>query len=171
MPRLKQFACSACGNVGTVSVEDRDFPESGLRNVILKQVDVLRCGACGNDEVVISRLNDVMQTLAKAVVSQPYPLRGEEIRFLRKHLGMTQVAFARLIGIDHTNLSKWENNRERPGEQSDRLMRMYLLTLGNLGDTEQCKQMVTRFQDIHEGEPGTTVIDPKHLSYELLSAT
>ncbi len=168
--REGQSPCSVCGNPAPRSIEDRPFTESGLSDVTLKQIEVIHCEHCGNEEVIIPKIHALMRTLALAVVSKPYPLRGEEIRFLRKYLEMTQVAFARLIGIDHTNLSKWENNREKPGEQSDRLIRMFLLTLGNLGAGEKLQETVKGFEAIHEGGPGKTMIDPEHLTYELLGA-
>jgi len=53
------------------------FTECGLRNVVLQGVEIARCSLCGNDDVVIPRLNDLMRTLAFAVVSQPYRLQAK----------------------------------------------------------------------------------------------
>lgn len=75
-------------------------------------------------------MNRLMQVLALSMVNKPYRLRGEEIRFLRKYLGKTGEEFSRLIHVDKTTLSKWENNDDRVGDQSDRLIRLLVLALG-----------------------------------------
>jgi len=103
----------------------------GLKNVILQGVEVVQCPQCGDEQIIIPRLDELMRTLAFAVISQPYRLQGEDVRFLRKYLKMTQAEFASYLEIDKTNLSKWENNDDRIGEQSDRLIRSISLALGD----------------------------------------
>jgi len=66
-------------------------------------------------------MNALMRILALAVIKKPYRLTGEEVRFLRKYLRLTE--FSRLIHVDKTTLSKSENNDDRLGDQSDRLIR------------------------------------------------
>ena len=43
---------------------------------------------------------------------------------------LTAVEFAALLRIDKTTLSKWENDEDPIGEQSDRLIRLVVLELG-----------------------------------------
>ena len=64
-----------------------------------------------------------MRLLALAVVAMPQKLAGEEVRFLRKSLKMSGDEFSSLIHVDKTTLSKWENNEQAIGDQSDRLIR------------------------------------------------
>ncbi len=92
-----------------------------------------------------------MRTLAFAVISQPYRLQGEDVRFLRKYLKMTQEEFASYLDIDKTNLSKWENNQDKIGEQSDRLIRSIALALGD-GLKERMEEIVRMFPRIHKSK-------------------
>ena len=141
--------CTACGHPARVVRGDYPFTESGLRNVVLVGIDRVRCDNCGNEDVIIPRLNELMRVLAFAIVSQPYPLQGDEIRFLRKHLNMTQTKFAELIDIHNTNLSKWENDEDKPGEQSDRLIRLVAVALGE-GMKERIEEVVRAFPHMRE---------------------
>jgi DNA-binding transcriptional regulator YiaG len=64
------------------------------------------------------------RAIGLVVVRKPARLTGAEVRFLRKLLGYSGADFARHIGVDPTVVSKWENDQQPIGEQSDRLLRM-----------------------------------------------
>jgi transcriptional regulator with XRE-family HTH domain len=106
-----------------------------------------------------------MRTLAFAVVSQPYRLQGEDVRFLRKYLNMTQAQLSELLDIHKTNLSKWENNEDKIGEQSDRLIRAIAVALGE-GLEGKMEQVIRSFPQIQNSKkrPGLEM-DPKNLSF------
>ena len=140
-----------CGAPARVVRGRYPFAECGLRNVVLQGVEIARCGKCGNDDVVIPHLNDLMRALAFAVVSQPYRLQGEDVKFLRKYLNMTQAQLAELLDIHKTNLSKWENNEDKIGEQSDRLIRAVALALG-VGLKERTEEVIRAFPKIHKSK-------------------
>jgi len=110
-------------------------------------------------------MNDLMRTLAFAVVSQPYRLQGEDVRFIRKYLNMTQVQLADLLDIHKTNLSKWENDEDKIGEQSDRLIRTVALALGE-GLKGKMEQVIRSFPHIQKSKkrPGLEM-DPENLSF------
>ena len=127
---MKTEVCSACGARADVIRGDYRYKESGLRNVILSGIDLIRCRKCGNVDPVIPRMNELHRALALAVAGQLFRLQGEDVRYLRKYLGMTQDQFAELLHIHKSNLSKGENNDDKIGEQSDRLIRVVVLTLG-----------------------------------------
>src|SRR5580658_8402563 len=92
---------TTCSNCGSPAQEARGvyrFQESGLSNVFLVNVAILRCSQCGNEDPVIPQLNELMSVLALAVIKKPCPLNGKEVRFLRKFLDMTGEQFASHIG-------------------------------------------------------------------------
>jgi len=103
---------------------DYPFPESGLPNVVLKDIRLLKCPECGNVEPLIHGAKGLMRTLALAVIHKPTPLCGVEIRFLRKHIGWKAIEMAGVLGVDKTTFSKWENDQVPIGPQSDRLLRL-----------------------------------------------
>jgi len=121
--------CSNCEKDAKVVRGSYAFKESGLPNVTLQGIELVRCKHCGSEDPIIPRMNDLMRSLMVAVICKPYQLRGEDIRFLRKYLRMTGAEFARLMDVDKTTLSKWENNDDKIGSQSDRLIRSRLLVV------------------------------------------
>ena len=124
---MDQITCSNCGQPAHIERGDFAFIcQEGL-NVHLYDLDLVVCQACGNVDPVIPRLNEVMRAIAQRIVSKRYRLTGAEVRFLRKHIGMTAEVFSRLLHVDKTTVSKWENDEDPVGEQSDLLIRSVAL--------------------------------------------
>ena len=62
---------------------------------------------------------------------QYYPCRiillrmtGSEVRRIRKRLGLTQVAFADLVGVHSNSLARWERDELKVHESAARLMKL-----------------------------------------------
>lgn len=106
-----------------------------------------------------------MKMLALAVATKPYRLRGEDVRFLRMYLSMNGDQFARLIHVDRTTLSKWETNDDLVGEQSDRLIRLIALSLGD-GLREKLEEAIRSFPSIRKQPRKVRInMDPARMSY------
>jgi DNA-binding transcriptional regulator YiaG len=158
--------CSACGAKAKVVRERYRFAECGLPNVVLVGVEVIQCPVCGNRDPIIPRLNRLMRLLAVAVVAKPYKLEGEDVRFLRKYLRMSGDEFSALLHIDKTTLSKWENNEQSIGDQSDRLIRAVTMALGE-GLKDKMEEVVRAFSRIHGRTAKTRIaMDPEKMQYE-----
>lgn len=123
-------SCSSCGSPARVVRGGYRFQESGLPHVLLVNIDIIQCTACGNEDPIIPHLNELMSVLALAVIKKPCPLNGQEVRFLRKYLKMTGEQFARHLGMTKFHVSKLENDADPIGPQSDRLIRAITVCLG-----------------------------------------
>lgn len=143
MPHTKR-SCRACN--GEMQLVRRDYPfrESGLENVLLKDIEVLVCGQCGSSAPRIPRLNDLMRTIVVATIAKPSELDGAEVRFLRKFMDETIEQFARKLGVHRSHLSRVENGSLAISKQTDRLVRTLVLVhkpellekMARLGKTE-----------------------------------
>ncbi len=107
--------------------ENYSYTASGLPHVTLVGVEVRRCGACGEHEVVIPRIEELHRVMALTVIRKPNRLTGDEARFLRKYLGWSGVDFARHMGVQPETVSRWENGKESMGPVADRLLRSFVL--------------------------------------------
>ena len=104
-------------------------------------------------------------TPSAAVVEKPHPLSGQEVRFLRKYLGMNGATFASHLGVDRAVVSRWENGHDRIGPQSDRLIRTVATSLGGL--KTQVEQVVRKFAMIdNDPKTGRIEINVEKLSFE-----
>jgi DNA-binding transcriptional regulator YiaG len=141
------WTCSNCGAAARVARGTYRFTESGLGNVYLAGLELIRCPKCKNVDPIIPNMRGLMRFLALAVLEKPWRLSGDEIRYLRKYLRMTGEQFASHLGVDKTTLSKWENDRDPVGEPSDRLIRAITLTMGE-GLKASIEEIVRKFPGI-----------------------
>ena len=128
--KAKQRVFRECGGKANVVRKDYRFIESGLNNVFLKDIEVVVCSGCKGESPRIPNHDDLMRTIAVALVDKPYELAGDEVRFLRKYLGEGSISFAKMLGIDRSHLSRVENGAMAISRQTDRLVR----TLGLVHD-------------------------------------
>ena len=148
---MKKIECSNCGSDAQIMHGCYKFKESGLSSVVLHGIEIVHCEACENDDPLIPNISDLMRLLAVGVIGKPERLAGEEIRFLRKYLRMTGEEFSRLLDVDKTTLSKWENDADKVGDQSDRLIRVMALITGE-GLREKLDDIVTLFSKMRKGK-------------------
>jgi len=105
------------------------YLESGLSNVVLQGVEVADCSHCGNQDVTLPHLEKIHRAIAQALSNSPSRLNGEQIRFLRNHLGLTGEGLGKYLHTDRTKISKWEHGEDRMGPTSDRLLRLLVAIL------------------------------------------
>jgi putative zinc finger/helix-turn-helix YgiT family protein len=157
--------CSECGAETTVVRGTYPFKEVGL-NVVLVGVEISKCPKCNNQEPIIPQMNDLMRTIAFAVVGKKSRLLGAEVKFLRKYLHMTGEEFSRILHVDKTTLSKWENNEDKVGAQSDLLVRSVALALGD-GLADKANQYVRDFERIQKSrKPVKVNVNPATNEYQ-----
>ena len=78
----------------------------------------------------IPNLDMLLATVAVARVLAPVQMVGAELRFLRHVLDLTGTEFAHEIDLsDKTVVSRWENDRARPGGYTEKVIRQLVLNL------------------------------------------
>lgn len=55
-------------------------------------------------------LGRVERAISRVIVAGKIPLRGKEIQFIRKSLGLSARGFGEMLGISHVAVRKWEKN-------------------------------------------------------------
>lgn len=117
--------CLECGSCTRARRRQKyHYTESGLRNLWLRDITILVCPRCKTEYPEIPNIRRVHQWVADQVAQAPHPLIGEEFRFLRKQMRLSTIDLAEVMGVKRESISKWENNREPIGPQSDRLIRL-----------------------------------------------
>lgn len=118
--------CDICrkGEMKTITEQTYRYKECGLDNVYLLNVEFRKCDGCGVKVPRLRRMPELHATIARAVAMQPCRLRGQDIRFLRKQLGYSAKEWATFLRTDASTLSRWENDQQELGTQSDTLIRL-----------------------------------------------
>jgi putative zinc finger/helix-turn-helix YgiT family protein len=137
------------------------YTESGLKNIILHGINQYECTACGEKAAEIPRVEDLHFVISKILVCKKTLLSGCEIRFLRKEMGLKSNVMAKILSVDPSTLSRWENAKGPVDESSDKLLRVIYMCWAS----EQRKEVL--FQDllklepvIHHGHPSKRIPQP-----------
>ena len=127
--------CELCNSETKIlKGQDWHYTESGLDNVYLGNVDVRLCVACEAKSPRILRIKHLHAAIGRAIALQKIPLSGKDARYLRKHLGLQAKEWAVLLRVPPETLSRWENDKQAIGAQSDSLIRaLYFLKLAEAG--------------------------------------
>ena len=157
-PQKVRLDCLECGGALRVTRKDYQFDESGLDNVILKNLEVLVCDRCKTETPRLPRLNDLMRTIALAIIAKPYGLEGQDVRFLRKFLGLTSEAFAAILTVDKSHLSRVENGATPVSATADRLVRLIALGLEE-GLGQKASDVIAKFAQIRQPKKLKVMVD------------
>lgn len=121
--------CSSCGqSLKPSKISNYQYLESGLKNIFLKDIKSWNCMACGEVEVEITNLENLQSAIARTVACQAEKLKPEEIRFLRVHLGLSAVAFSRVLSVEAETVSRWERGRTDMKLTNERFLRLLILS-------------------------------------------
>lgn len=64
------------------------------------------------------RLNELQKCILLLLCRKSAPLTGAEVRFIRKYLEMTKTDFAKIGGVTHAAVAKWENYENASAKMS-----------------------------------------------------
>jgi putative zinc finger/helix-turn-helix YgiT family protein len=121
--------CDDCrGPVTTERNAVRRYNIGGLPHVELHGVEVTHCQSCGKEGIAIPQIGQLHRVLADAFVQQRRMLAPAEIRYLRKHIGLSAGDFAQIMGVARETVSRWETGAQPMGAVADRLLRLLVVT-------------------------------------------
>jgi DNA-binding transcriptional regulator YiaG len=96
-------------------------PLMGLPTVSV-DVTVLTC-TNGHREVMHHAILRTMETVANTLANKKTQLTGQEIRFLRKQLGLSGQDFAKFMLVTPEWVSKWENEKASMSQANEQRLR------------------------------------------------
>lgn len=95
--------------VKTYRFEALGFPVI-LHNVLMKKMM--------GEWVLDIDLNELQRFIMDMLCRKQAPLTGAEVRFIRKYFEMTKAAFAKIAGVTHAAVAKWENHNTKNAQIS-----------------------------------------------------
>ncbi|GAK33964.1 putative zinc finger/helix-turn-helix protein, YgiT family [alpha proteobacterium Q-1] len=113
-------------------LDQHDLDDSGipyritLQNAVIAEIDE-ESGEIVSTE--IPAFDSLMASIALRRCHRAEKLCGEDLRFLRRVLGITAKDFAHEINIEVATLSRWETARQTIGEAQERLIRLFIVEI------------------------------------------
>jgi hypothetical protein len=97
---------------------------SGLQSVYLVGVTYYVCAECNKQAAEIPGMKELHEAIARTIVSKASPINGDELRFLRKRLGIKAVDFSPMVSLTPEYLSALENSPDPIDPGRDKLVRL-----------------------------------------------
>lgn len=121
------------------------------------EIDGLEHGVCPNcGEVIIGipRSQELDSLILQALLNKPSSLAGNEIRFLRRSLGLKAVELGNALAVNEQQVSRWETGKRPMPAAADRLLRMLVAVeyalpapdLTAIAHTQRPSPLVLRFE-------------------------
>lgn len=80
--------------------------------------------------------NALQKVVLRMLATKPTHLTGLEIRFIIDYFEMSYRDFARLFGVSHVAVVKWEKEKSRMNPSTEVYLRLYILNYLNINDKE-----------------------------------
>lgn len=126
--------CMACGGKMNTVRGDVCYQASGLPHVVLVEMSVDRCPACGEEELAIPKMGPLHKAIAESIATKPERLTPSEIRFLRtmvpRRVGRPEMSAAEVAKVLHVapaTLSRWENGAKSMSETAEMALRLIFI--------------------------------------------
>lgn len=132
--------CPNCNSETVCTKEKYQYTECGLDHVFLESVDVCKC-TCGEKLVIIPAMPELHSLIGFALIKKRALLNGQEIRFLRKNMGLTATKLSKIIGVDNATISRWENGKQAITEPNDRLLKLVYSNIKGI-PTDKIKHLI-----------------------------
>lgn len=130
----------------------------GLDYVEVKHVPIRVSKDKSIGDVIVPKLGEIEKLVSAEIIRQALPLRGKEVQFLRKALGLSMEKFAVKLGLTAASILKWErattkrlalvNEFAVRGFVSERLKLGAPVRFSDLSDTSETpKKLVVDWRD------------------------
>lgn len=98
------------------------YTESGLLNVYISGIAV-EVDDDGDEIITIPAINELHHVIATGIVDHAKGMSGDELRFLRSEMGLTQAELATLVHRDKQSIGRWERNEVEIDSSIEALVR------------------------------------------------
>lgn len=115
--------CGECGGAVTASHDDVTFEVRG-ESIRVPGIEHGACELCGEEYFSLESTERLQTEAIRRSKEARGLLSPEEIRALRRSLGLTQIAFEDLLGVGPKTVVRWEKGTVYQSATADRLMRL-----------------------------------------------
>jgi DNA-binding transcriptional regulator YiaG len=99
------------------------YTECGLDNIYLVNgYEITKCK--DDEEIYIHDIHGLHRAIGKLLVFKHGLLSGNEIKFIRTTLDLSQKSLGELLGLDYQSILGWEKNKTPISRTADRLLKI-----------------------------------------------
>jgi putative zinc finger/helix-turn-helix YgiT family protein len=138
--------CVVCGSREVVASDEPVMVTVKDVNIMVGGVAHETCRSCG-EEYFSGKMASLLQRKAVSQYREEYSLlSGDEVRAIRKQLGLTQAQLERLLGIATNTVTRWENEVIFQSRPVDLLLRL-------IRDAPSVPELLSEYRLAREPQP------------------
>lgn len=145
------------------------YKESGLDNVYLVSGYEYSEGQGENRAVIIHDIDGLHEAIGRFLINERKSLSGNEIRFLRHELGLSQNALARLFDVTEQTVRRWEQDKLPFPRAEDAALRTVYAE--KIGGNEKITQMLQRIADLEDQIDRAMVLEETNDRWDVIEET
>lgn len=127
---------------GLAAMSNYHYTGCGLDYVYLENGYIVHDTPYG-EGVSIEHADELHRVIANWIVQQRHTLRGQEVRFLRSLLDLSQAGLGEVLGVSRPTVARWEAAADQAiAASSDRALRLFYSL------TEDDHALATRVRDL-----------------------
>ncbi|MCW1840565.1 helix-turn-helix domain-containing protein [Prosthecomicrobium hirschii] len=140
------------------ATEHYHYEECGLDHVYLVN-GFTKSQTPYGEGIAIKDVEKLHEAIARTIIAGPQPIRGQELRFLRKFMDMSQKTLASLMGETEQDIFRWEKKREKSiNGAADRLIRVIV---GQYLDGTEIRPFLERLAELDQVEPTDILLEDR----------
>ena len=113
--------------------------------------------------VSIEDVKGLHRAISEDIISHRAHLSGQEVRFLRKEMDLSQGGIAAMLGVDAQTVARWEKGTSEVPGPADRLIRV--LYREHIGGNQAVKQLIEGLAELDEFEHGRRCFEESDMGW------
>jgi DNA-binding transcriptional regulator YiaG len=101
------------------------------------------------DGISIKNLDQLHMAIGESLVKNKKALSAKELRYLRKHMDLTQAELGKLMGLSSQQVARWEKGESEISGSAELLIRIFFIE--HMGRTINLQSLATSLAEIDEG--------------------
>lgn len=122
---------------------DYRYEECGLDYVTIRNMRVL-VDDSGEETYCLPNITSLHKLIAASLIMRRHGLLGQELRFLRTELGLTQAELGQLVKKDHQTIGRWERGETPIDENAEVVIRTYAAEALNIPREASIEELARR---------------------------
>lgn len=129
-------------------MKEYHYTECGLDNVyLLNGFEITKLND-GDEEIFIHDIDGLHKTIGMALIEKKTLFIGQEIKFIRTTLDLSQSALAKILGCGYQTVLLWEKDKQPISKTADRLLRAIFFSYLNPEKDGSIYNMINEIADI-----------------------
>lgn len=105
-------------------MKEYHYTECGLDNIYLANGFKITQSSDGEEEIFIHDIHGLNKAIGMTLISKRGSLSGNEIKFIRTTLDLSQSTLAKMLGCSYQTILLWEKNKSPVSKTADHFLRV-----------------------------------------------